>query len=249
MASSKSVHPIDLINSVGAQLMIEFERGGFGATPGLIGEHRENSVRPRIQMLLGELVRVGTGCVIDINGNASKQQDLIISEAAVGPAFSTSENAVSSYYPCETVVATCEVKSTLGKVELNDIIEKSHSVKSLRRQSTSVKNISGKDNYPTRRVGSTQHLVGTPEESFDQDGNYRDQIFTAAVAGKCIMSNDKILEVLSRCSVEKGMLLPGAIATLDGVFISFRRNGKISFTSIECDEVSIAREMDNPFSI
>ena len=77
---------------------------------------------------------MGTGCVIDTYGNTSRQIDVVLYERGICPAFRVNyDDPKATYYPCEGVIAVGEIKSVIGKKELEDSFAKIASVKSLRR--------------------------------------------------------------------------------------------------------------------
>jgi len=124
---------IDFVNRVARKLLIEFDDASQGTTSGLTGFAREHPVRKQFQMLLPATAGVGSGCVIDLDQNTSKQQDVIIYENGLCPVFSVNDTPETTYYPCEGVMAVGEIKSTLNSATLEDAFQKIKSAKSLRR--------------------------------------------------------------------------------------------------------------------
>ena len=110
--------------------MLAYRSAGQATTPGLKGQARENAVRTKLESILASGVGVGTGCVIDSEGNASGQMDLILYERHFCPVFNVKD---VFYYPCESVIAVGSIKSTIGKKELGDIYSNIASVRSLKR--------------------------------------------------------------------------------------------------------------------
>lgn len=119
------------IKSLGEELVRAFGRAGLATTPGLKGEARERAVRRKLECLLPGGVGVGTGCVIDSEGKASGQIDVVLYEKEFCPVFGLEDDV--SYYPCESVIAVGSVKSTIGKKELRDIYGNIASVRKLKR--------------------------------------------------------------------------------------------------------------------
>ena len=111
--------------------MLAYESAAQGTTPGLKGDAREKAVRTKLEAILPGGVGVGTGCVIDSEGKASSQIDVILYEQQFCPIFRVAEDV--GYYPCESVIAVGEIKSTIGKKELGDIYQKVASVRKLNR--------------------------------------------------------------------------------------------------------------------
>ena len=104
------------IRSLGQELVLAYESAAQGTTPGLKGDAREKAVRTKLEAILPGGVGVGTGCVIDSEGKASSQIDVILYEQQFCPIFRVAEDV--GYYPCESVIAVGEIKSTIGKKEL-----------------------------------------------------------------------------------------------------------------------------------
>ena len=119
------------IENLGHELVLAYENAAQGTTPGLKGEAREKAVRTKLESILPGGVGVGTGCVIDSEGNASAQIDVILYEQQLCPIFKFAEDI--GYFPCGSVMAVGEIKSTIGKKELGDIYEKIASVRKLNR--------------------------------------------------------------------------------------------------------------------
>ena len=119
------------IRSLGQELVLAYESAAQGTTPGLKGDAREKAVRTKLEAILPGGVGVGTGCVIDSDGKASSQIDVILYEQQFCPIFRVAEDV--GYYPCESVIAVGEIKSTIGKKELGDIYQKVASVRKLNR--------------------------------------------------------------------------------------------------------------------
>ena len=119
------------IKSLGRELVLAYENAAQGTTPGLKGDARERAVRTKLEAILPGGIGVGTGCVIDSEGSASAQIDVILFEQQFCPVFKLGEDI--GYYPCESVIAVGEIKSTIGNKELGDIYEKVASVRKLNR--------------------------------------------------------------------------------------------------------------------
>ena len=119
------------IRNVGEELVLAYGSAGLATTPGLKGQAREIAVRKKLESLLPGGVGVGTGCVIDGEGNASEQIDVVLYEKEFCPVFGVEEEV--SYYPCESVIAAGSIKSTIGKKELRDIYKNIASVRRLKR--------------------------------------------------------------------------------------------------------------------
>ena len=121
----------DYIRDLGDELVHAYDRAAQPTTPGLKGAAREQEVRSKLEAILPGGVGVGTGCVIDHEGNVSSQIDVVLYEQQFCPIFKPADDF--SYFPCESVIAVGEIKSTIGKKELGDIYEKVASVRKLSR--------------------------------------------------------------------------------------------------------------------
>ncbi len=143
------------IKNLGQELVLAYESAVQGPTLGLKGDARERAVRTKLEAILPGGVGVGTGCVIDSEGNASAQIDVILYEQQLCPVFKFAEDI--GYYPCESVIAVGEIKSTIGKKELGDIYEKVASVRKLNRFPKPV----GKKEPPAGKVEYRTYLDKT----------------------------------------------------------------------------------------
>ena len=152
------------IKNLGQELALAYESTAQGTTPGLKGDARERAVRTKLEAILPGGVGVGTGCVIDSEGNASKQIDVILYEQQFCPIFKVADDI--GYYPCESVIAVGEIKSTIGKKELGDIYEKVASVRKLNRFPIPVggkEPPAGKVEYRTYLDKTTRQMDGDQE--------------------------------------------------------------------------------------
>ena len=131
------------IKNLGEALVLAYGSAGQATTSGLMGQAREKAVKTRLESILPGGVGVGTGCVIDSEGNASGQMDVVLYEKEFCPVFRVEEDV--SYYPCESVIAVGSIKSKIGKKELRDIY---NNIASVRRLKRFVKPASGKGPPP-----------------------------------------------------------------------------------------------------
>ena len=122
------------VRNLGASLIAEFENARRATTPELVASAMETASRKQLEQILPSGVAVGTGCVIDTYGSTSRQMDVILYERDICPAFRVhGDDPKATYYPCEGVIAVGEIKSVIGKKELEDSFEKISSVKALKR--------------------------------------------------------------------------------------------------------------------
>ena len=183
----RSFDSVAFVKSVGEALVAAFEAGGLATTPGLTGSSREAPVRQQLGQLLPHGMGVGSGCVIDSFGNASRQMDVILYENEICPAFVLNQDPASTYYPCEGVIAVGEVKSTLASAELEDVFAKIESVKRLRRF-TRESSARGWKYVAFRKFGSIMSAATSADDGYDQESKSSDQIFGFALAGRVVLS-------------------------------------------------------------
>ncbi len=203
----------DFVSSLAQDLVESFDKAGRATTPGLVGSAREQAVRLKLEKLFPQAVGVGTGCVIDVQNNTSKQTDIIIYEKDVCPIFSINDTPESSYYPCESVIAVGEVKSTLNTADLLDAFAKIESVKSLKRY--------GNQGTSFRKYCSRSVILGATSETFDQINKPLDQIYGFVICEKIGLTIDTFL---LKCGEEikkrSAYLVPNMIVSLcDGVLV------------------------------
>ena len=175
----------DFIDRIGRRLVDQFDDARAATTPSLIGGAMEKPVRDQLEQILPRGIAVGSGCVIDTNGQTSRQQDIVLHERDICPVFSINDTPETTYYPCEGVVAVGEVKSTLNRATLTDAFQKIESVKRLRRMDTRhpVPMPDGLRPSMYRHYGSLQSPdVLKMEERNEHD--YRNQIFGFVLAGQ-----------------------------------------------------------------
>ena len=208
-----SFSAIDFVHSLAQDLVDSFTKAGRATTPVLVGTAREQAVRLKLEKIFPQAVGVGTGCVIDVMNNTSKQTDIIIYEKDICPIFSINDTPESSYYPCESVIAVGEVKSTLSTNDLLDAFSKIESVKRLKRF--------GNEGTSFRKYCSRTVILGAKEETFDQKNKPLDQIYGFVICEKLGLTVDAFL---SKCAAEinnrASYLVPNMIVSLnDGILV------------------------------
>ncbi|MBK8038463.1 MAG: hypothetical protein IPK22_15235 [Verrucomicrobiaceae bacterium] len=180
-----SFNSVEFLKDLARELVDHFSRAGKATTPGLVGSARETAVRKKLELILPPAAAIGSGCVIDSYGGTSKQQDVVAYEKANCPVFSINDDPETTFYPCESVIAVGEIKSTLGKTELEDSFQKIRSVKQLQRFSPEPESF--------RMYGSTLAIMGAREEQFDQKAKFGDQIYGFILCGKFGVKPETIL--------------------------------------------------------
>lgn len=224
--------PAKYVRRVGRRLVHEFENAGLATTPGQKGDVKEHSVRKELEGILPRGIGVGEGFVIDLSGNTSRQMDVILYERDLCPAFSLG-GPEATYYPVEGVLAVGEIKSTIGKRELEDAFDKIRSVKALKRAFERFREEKGV--YIGRRYGeSGQGLT----EGFHLDSTNLGDIFGFALAEtsrpKFTIEDAKSDKPYSRgilghyCNNVEGMgddtLCPDMVVFLDGIIVEARNS-------------------------
>jgi hypothetical protein len=222
----------EYIQELAQELIRNFTSAGKATTPSLIGTAKESEVRTKLAKIFPPLVSVGTGCVIDSKNNVSKQTDIIIYEKDFCPIFSINDTPEASYFPCESVIAVGEIKSTLNDKELNDSIEKIKSVKSLDRFFVRTDG--------TRSYGSKLTVHQMTEHEYNQKKNVLDQIFGFILCESFGLSIETILERLTKIySISESFLLPNIIFSLKDGLILFYDKEKEEFTDSKNDATGI----------
>ena len=165
------------IEQIAKELILHFNGAAIATTPGLIGSLRETAIRNKLKGVLPHGVGIGTGCVVELSGKVSKQQDIVLFERDLCPVFLINEAEEPSYYPCEGVMAVGEVKSNIGKTELEDGMSKIASVKELVRETMESANVSNQIVSLYRSYLNVTKFAGTPAEAYDQENKPIDQIY------------------------------------------------------------------------
>lgn len=185
-------------------------------------------------MLLPNGIGVGTGCVIDTFHNTSKQTDIIIFEQNFCPSFCINETPEATYYPCEGVISTGELKSSLGSREMEDALEKIKSQKACMRYNPNP--------LLWRQYNSPTIIHGADSESFDQLSKEYHQIFSFILCNKFSISIDTLLDKLTSKLKEDAYSMPNCIISLnDGItFYMNQDSNKVCNTPISATGVAFS---------
>lgn len=204
------------IRHVAEGLVHDFQFSQGAGTPGLIGSAKENPARRRLERLMPAGVQVGSGLIVDSYGGVSKQQDIVIYEALC-PVFSHNDSPDATFYPVEGVIAVGEVKSILGKGELEDAFEKCVSVKRLRRHAVATKHaFGGWNSVSYRTYGNPTSWDCAISEQFDQDQKSLDQIYSFLLCQKFKTSPQAILSNFADgCRKVTPQLAPNIVVALE----------------------------------
>jgi hypothetical protein len=103
----------------------EANQAGLLQQSSLVGSAREFLIHRVLRSILPPVVHIGSGRVIDMKRNASRQIDIVIYD----PRFPILEiQSGIGMYPIEGVIATVEVKSTLTAKSLDEALENTSSL-------------------------------------------------------------------------------------------------------------------------
>ncbi|WP_373408364.1 DUF6602 domain-containing protein [Rathayibacter tritici] len=117
----------------GVASQLQVEAGVFSRLVGHngeIGRANELALAQLVTSLLPADVGIGTGVVIDSEGNRSAQTDLIIYDKGSQPQILA--HSTQLLFPVETVLAAVEVKTSVSTGEITDAGRKFASIRSLR---------------------------------------------------------------------------------------------------------------------
>ena len=219
---------VAFIDRIGKRLVFEFDNAGQATTPSQIGQAREVPVRKQLEQILPRGIAVGSGCVIDSNGNTSQQIDVILYERDICPVFCVNDTPETTYYPCEGVIAVGEIKSSLGTKELNDSFSKIASVKGLKRYIvTPPGNLEylpgGGRVIHYRDYGSTTKPSIIRVDDTDPEQDEHKQIFGFILSGKLALNPPTLLEKYIELVDQTGDILsPNLLISLnDGAVYPF----------------------------
>lgn len=173
------------------------------AHPGELGSDREEIVRQFLRAYLPKRFEISTGFVFDCHGRISGQIDIVIFNSLSCPRFETPGGV--RFFPCESVVAVGQVKSSLRRQrDLDEAIQNLESVKSL-----------------DRSAGGRAIDVESGERLNNLD-NHRDQIFGfILVAGKALAPDSLHERFLHYTVGSQPHLWPNVILVLGSCLITF----------------------------
>ena len=247
------------VKNVGIALIAEFEKARSATTPELVASAMETAARRQLEQILPSGGGVGTGCVIDTYGNTSRQLDVILYERDICPVFRVNyDDPKATYYPCEGVIAAGEIKSVIGKKELEDSFVKIASVKSLRRNFEHPKypDHDGRRVFGYRKYGERK---GSVNDDILRTVNYApanaegSKIYGFILADKMQTRVDTMKGHYSRLINEfDDAVCPNIAIFLEGpVFNPARVNGKkfANTLSVEMGWCMLVRKITNPFAM
>lgn len=217
------------------ELIVAFEKAGKATTPATVGAVRERAVRERLEKILPGQVGIGSGFVFDSYGHTSKQTDIIIYEKGICPVFSIEGTPETTYYPCESVIAMGEIKSTLDTDDIIDSFSKVESVKKNRRYV--------EDSSKWRKYLSTLVAHGAKNECYSQSDKPFDQIYGFILCQSFGLKDDTMLE---KCKEEilkrDAYLLPNLIVSLNNGMVLWGNSSssRICFDAHDADSLFLS---------
>jgi hypothetical protein len=137
----RRLSPRDLFQSHQSKMLASFTSTAAIAHPGDQGDIGEKTWEDMLGTYLPDRYRVTRGTMIDVNGDASEQLDLILHDAQYTPFLLNVNNVV--YVPAEAVYAVFEVKPTLNKAYIEAAIKKTRSARRLLRTSVPIPHAGG----------------------------------------------------------------------------------------------------------
>ena len=191
-----------LLQSSGRRMQVDLEERLIDH-PGELGTAREEILRKFLHDYLPKRFEVSTGFVFDSGGKVSNQMDIIIADSSVCPRFETAGGKF--FFPCESVVAAGQVKSSLtSEEELKDALDNIASVKQLDRSAGGV----AKD----RRYG----------EPIDHVRNYLHQIFSFVfVTGKALSEGSVMEDVMDYLPKRWASTWPNVIFAFNKYLVTY----------------------------
>ena len=246
------------IRNAGDALITEFEKARGATTPELVASAMETAARNHLQQILPSGVAVGTGCVIDTYGKTSRQIDVVLYERDTCPVFRVNDDPKATYYPCEGVIAVGEIKSVIGKKELEDSFKKIASVKSLTRnyEYPKYQDYKGKRVFGYRKYGER---TGAIRNDIISQVNYApnnfegSKIYGFILGDKMGPSANTMRSHYSELIKESNLVTcPNIALFLEGIaFDPARvRNKKFDRSlSVEMAHCMIMMKLSNPFSL
>ena len=242
--------PTQFVNRIGRKLVMEFAEASEAGTPGLIGSAREHPARVQLVKLLPPYVSIGSGLLIDSYGEESKQQDIVMYERDFCPVYSINNTPEATYFPIEGVIANGEVKSSVNKKVLFEALDNIRSAKSLRRYVHKTAEELGSLAY-YRNFGMAVPFAPIPSNEFNQDLNFRDQIYSFILCNSFTHSSEAVLNNLVEYQRLYGHeCMPNIIISLNNGFIQGMQcdKGILQFSLLASDSFAFVPAPDQCFS-
>ena len=221
----KSTFDLDaFIQRIGHRLVEEFNTARTATSPSTVGAAMEQPVRKQLEQILPRGIGVGSGFVIDMDGETSRQIDIVLYEKDICPVFVINRTPETTYYPCECVLAVGEVKSALDGDSLKDAFLKISSVKGLTRQVIYHLVVDPKTgsrypsyrNYGAMRDDSLHDISKSPGDLA--------QIYGFVLAGSTRLAEETLAERFLELNLEVGdVVSPNLLVVLSGTLLSWGR--------------------------
>ena len=195
---------------------------------GKLGEAREEILRRFLRKYLPGRFEVSNGFVFDHHGSLSDELDIIISDKLVAPLFETPGGI--RHYPCQSVVAVGQVKSSLTSAgELIDALDNLASVKRLDRSA------GGK---------AVDHLSG---EKLNHEENYLHQVFTfLIITGRSISKDGALEEYMEYIHTRKAHLWTNIIISLNKYIVTFHCDDGVCPNPMHARGITVVPASENP---
>lgn len=230
------------LSNLAEELIANFARAGAATTPGLVGSAREHEVRTKLKSILPGRMTVSTGCIIDSFGNTSNQTDVVIHERDSCPVFSINGADDVGYIPCEGVAAVGEIKSAMGKAEIQDAVAKIQKIKSLQRAQKSAECF--------RHYGNSLVAMGAPEEAYDPVNKPFDQIYGFILCHRFAVKVPTFIDHY-RAAVQANAshLAPSMVISLsDGILMFYNSaERRLLRNALNADQVALFRHPGGDF--
>ncbi|MCA9074738.1 MAG: hypothetical protein KDA93_06880 [Planctomycetaceae bacterium] len=197
-----------LLQSSGRRMQVDLEERLIDH-PGELGTAREEIFRRFLRDYLPKRFEVATGFVFDSAGQVSNQMDVIIADSSVCPRFEAAGGKF--YFPCESVVATGQVKSSItSEKELRNALDNIASVKQLDRSAGGL----AKD---------TRH-----GEPIDHVGNYLHQVYSFVfITGKALSEGSVMEDVMDYLPKRHANTWPNVIFAFNKYLVTYACDGGI----------------------
>jgi hypothetical protein len=130
---------LQALRNVSGKLTAEFEDSKLFEHSGEIGEIREQLISQLLRPFLPECYGLGTGQIFSLDGETSKQIDIVIYDSIYSNVLF--KNKTSNLFPCESVYGEIEIKSNLSTDELIASLDNIESVKKLSRENSTMLDI------------------------------------------------------------------------------------------------------------
>ncbi len=121
------------------KIISELEDSKLFDNSGDIGKFREELIEQLLRPFLPDCYGLGTGEIFSIDGNSSKQIDIVIYDAVFSNVLF--KNKSNQLFPCESVYGEIEIKTYLSSNELIRSLDNIESMKLLKREDSTMLDI------------------------------------------------------------------------------------------------------------